>query len=110
MSHCKFCYSKKYLNGLCNKHYYNLNNFVYSDIHFKNDKYDFTVTRLQQHWLNTRGGRTVNDLHIKNGKLYVIMSYQGEEHFVKLPNDNELKDELRSYLTRVKYPKYNVAI
>ena len=92
LSNCKFCYSAVYRDGICRRHYFNLHSQIYSEIKYKNDKYNFTISVLQQHWLNTRGGRTINDLFIHNGKLYVIMTCkreEQEEQFVKLPKNRK---------------------
>lgn len=49
-----------------------------------------TLTTLQKLWLNSRGGRTVNDVIEINGVLFVAMWSKKEWKAVEVPNDKSI--------------------
>lgn len=62
------------------------------------------LTTLQFLWLNSRGGRTVDDVVINDGHLCIKMSNRQQSFFRRIPNDKEILREYR-VVTSIK-PKY----
>lgn len=55
----------------------------------------FGITTLQKLWLNSRGGRTVNDVIEINGVLFVAMTDRRQWKAVEVPDDKYINDNFR---------------
>jgi len=71
----------------------------YKDIILKNREVELVLTSLQQHWLNTYGGRDAGDVCIKNNKFYIILTYKNEDYFREVPSHKEIKKNIRKYIS-----------
>lgn len=52
------------------------------------------ISILQFLWLNSRGGRTLDDVVVQNNKLGIMLRANGHDEFMEIPSD---KDILREY-------------
>lgn len=106
--HCKRCFSKRFIGDLCKRHFYGLNRVKYYDIYLKSEDREFCLTALQQHWLNTQGGRDVSDVIINGKEMCVIFTYQREEQIKKIPSNEEIKAQYRDLFSGVYLINNNV--
>ena len=51
-----------------------------------------TITPLQQLWLYSVGGRTIEDVKRRNRKMFVLMRSKREDVPVEIPNDKYIND------------------
>jgi hypothetical protein len=50
-----------------------------------------TLTYLQQLWLNSRGGRTIKDVIVIDGELFIAMRSGGMWIPILIPSDRTIK-------------------
>ena len=81
----------------------------YQDISLKSRDLELMLTGLQQHWLNTYGGRDVSDVYIHNNKMVITLTCNRDDYFREIPTHNELKNNLNKYFSK-EYIRNNYVI
>ena len=81
----------------------------YKDISLKSRDLELVLTGLQQHWLNTYGGRDVSDVYVNDNKMVIILTGNRNDYFREIPTHNELKNNLNNYFSR-EYIRNNYVI
>lgn len=81
----------------------------YQDIYLKSGDLELMLTGLQQHWLNTYGGRDVSDVYIHNNKMVITLTCNRDDYFREIPTHNELKNNLNNYFSK-EYIRNNYVI
>lgn len=69
------------------------------------------LTILQFLWLNSRGGRTIDDVFVNDGHLCVKMSNKQRPFFRRIPNDREIMREYNVVSSiKPKYKEYKSSV
>lgn len=53
------------------------------------------LTKLQEMWLNTRGGRNIDDVFFSKGNAYYESAIPGGTEILKIPYDKSILKEYR---------------